>query len=109
MFGMMASPKVKMINVRLTPEVHDAFKIACDLRGASMSSLLHQFVVRTIREEREREPNAFATKQKGEVIAHIGSEKAEIRRQFEQGMPVAPTGTKIPLHKSTTQAKRKAR
>ena len=59
MFDFVASPKIKMINVRLTPEVHDAFKIACNLRGASMSSFLHQTIVRTIREEREREPQAF--------------------------------------------------
>ena len=57
----MASPKVRMINVRLTPQVHEAFKMACELRGGSMSSLLHQFVVRTIREEKEREPHAFKT------------------------------------------------
>lgn len=59
MLGFMASPKVKMINVRLTPTVHDAFKIAAELRGASMSSLLHQFVVRTIREEKDMDPAAF--------------------------------------------------
>lgn len=55
----MASPKVKMINVRLKPSVHDDFKTAADLRGASMSSLMHQFIVKTIREEKEREPGAF--------------------------------------------------
>lgn len=59
MFDFVASPKEKMVNVRLTPAVHDQFKIACDLRGVSMSSLLHQFIVRTIREERELEPKAF--------------------------------------------------
>ena len=56
----MASPKVRMINVRLKPDTHDEFKIACELRGGSMSSLLHQFIVRTIREEKERDPKAFA-------------------------------------------------
>lgn len=59
MLTLMASPKVRMINVRLTPEIHESFKIACDLRGVSMSSLMHQFVVKTIREEREIEPKAF--------------------------------------------------
>ena len=60
-----------MINVRLTPSVHEAFKIACDLRGVSMSSLLHQFIVRTIREEKEREPSAFATRPVGIPMAKI--------------------------------------
>lgn len=54
-----ASSKEKMVNVRLSPVVHEQFKIACELRGVSMSSILHQFIVRTIREERELEPKAF--------------------------------------------------
>lgn len=61
MLKSVVSAKVKMINVRLTPEVHDAFKIACELRGVSMSSFLHQTVVKAIREEKEREPQAFDT------------------------------------------------
>lgn len=59
MFDFVTSPKVRMINVRLTPTVHQAFRTACELRGASMSSLLHQFIVRTIREEKELSPEAF--------------------------------------------------
>jgi hypothetical protein len=51
--------KEKLVNVRLTPKTHDEFKIACELRGASMSSLLHQFIVRTIREEKDLTPSAF--------------------------------------------------
>ena len=51
--------KARMINVRLSEEAHEDFKIACELRGVSMSSLIHQFVVRVIREEKEREPKAF--------------------------------------------------
>lgn len=61
-----ASPKTKMINVRLVPRVHDDFKIACDLKGVSMSSLMHQFVVKTIREEKERDPQAFIRQTEGE-------------------------------------------
>lgn len=70
-----ATPKVKMINVRLKPSVHDEFKIACELRGASMSSLMHQFIVRTIREEKDREPQAFRRNEieatKGQRVAHV--------------------------------------
>lgn len=36
MFDSVTSSKVKMINVRLAPLVHDQFKIACELRGGSM-------------------------------------------------------------------------
>jgi hypothetical protein len=95
------SPKSKMINVRLTPSVHDDFKIACDLRGVSMSSAMHQFVVRTIREEKEREPKAFrvqralpVTEPINKVVAHISpgqqqkqaaeDPKEEVRKRFIQ-------------------------
>lgn len=53
--------KERLVNVRLTPRTHEEFKIACELRGASMSSLLHQYIVRTIREEKEIAPKAFKT------------------------------------------------
>lgn len=56
---LVASPKAKMINVRLEPEVHEEFKIACKLRGVSMSSILHQYIFRVIREERAEAPSAF--------------------------------------------------
>lgn len=51
--------KKAILNLRLKPEVRDEFAIAAELRGASMSSLLHQFIVRTIREEKEAAPFAF--------------------------------------------------
>lgn len=69
MLRVMASPKVRMINVRLAPDKHDDFKLACELRGGSMSSILHQFIVRTIREEKERDPKAFQTAPKGIEVA----------------------------------------
>lgn len=73
MFDFVASPKVKMINVRLTPEIHEDFKMACFLRGVSMSSFLHQTVVKTIREEKEREPQAFDKPVRG--IPYTGKAK----------------------------------
>jgi len=71
MLTLMASPKIKMINVRLAPNVHDDFKIACELRGASMSSLMHQFIFRTIREEREASPHAFKQAPMGILSTNI--------------------------------------
>jgi hypothetical protein len=32
-----ATPKTRMVNVRLTEKVHEDFKIACELRGGSMT------------------------------------------------------------------------
>lgn len=69
MLRLVASPKVKMINVRLKPETHDEFKIACELRGGSMSSIMHQFIVRTIREEKERDPRAFIIEPPSRTLA----------------------------------------
>lgn len=51
--------KEKLLTVRLTPDVHRDYKVAAKLRGASMSSLVHMFVVRTIRDERQDNPRAF--------------------------------------------------
>jgi hypothetical protein len=47
------------INLRVRKDVREEFKIVADLRGASMSSLIHQFMVHCIREEKERIPDAF--------------------------------------------------
>lgn len=68
MLTAVASPKEKMVNVRLSPSVHEDFKVACELKGASMSSLLHQFIVRTIWEEKDRHPAAFKPIDKGKVL-----------------------------------------
>jgi hypothetical protein len=51
--------KKAILNLRLKPEIRDEFAIAAELRGASMSGLLHQFIVRTIREEKEQSPQSF--------------------------------------------------
>jgi hypothetical protein len=47
------------INVKISPKLRTDFHTAARLRGATMSALLHQFVVKTVREEKEREPGAF--------------------------------------------------
>lgn len=43
----------------MKPEIIEEFAIAADLRGQTMSALIYQFVLKTIREEKEREPQAF--------------------------------------------------
>jgi hypothetical protein len=48
-----------LINLRINSRIRDEFRVAAGLRGASVSGLLHQFIVQTIREERERNPRAF--------------------------------------------------
>src|SRR5262249_45554288 len=38
-----------LINLKLDPWEREEFRLACKLRGASMSGLLHQYIVQTIR------------------------------------------------------------
>jgi hypothetical protein len=56
---MTAETKEVLINLRVKPEVREAFRLAAQLRGATMSGLLHQFIFRTVREEKERDPEPF--------------------------------------------------
>jgi uncharacterized protein (DUF1778 family) len=51
--------KDKIINLRVAPEKRLEFKTASRLRGATMSGLLHQFMVKTIREEKDRDIAEF--------------------------------------------------
>lgn len=51
--------KEKLMNIKMNPQTHREFKLAAELRGATMSSLIHQFIVRIIREEKDRYPIAF--------------------------------------------------
>lgn len=55
----MAKTKTVLINLRIAESVRDGFKIVADLRGATLSGLIHQFIVKSIREEKERDPRAF--------------------------------------------------
>lgn len=74
MLGNVADKRV-ILNLRLSPKTRHDFAIAAELRGASMSGLIHQFIVRTIREERELSPQNFQGERKGNA---------------SQGIPVAP-------------------
>lgn len=46
-------------NMKLGRKTLEQFRLAAGLRGASMSGLVHMFMVKTIREEREVNPKAF--------------------------------------------------
>jgi hypothetical protein len=57
--------KEKLITVRVAEDKHVEFKIAAELRGATMSSLIHQYIFQVIREEKRQHPEAFT---------HLGTE-----------------------------------
>lgn len=50
---------LSIINLKVPPRTHADFRIAAKLRGSTMSGLLHQYIVKVIREEKERDPDAF--------------------------------------------------
>lgn len=47
------------INLKINPRLREEFQAAAHLRGASMSSLLHQHIVKIVREEKERSIDEF--------------------------------------------------
>lgn len=51
--------KEKLLTVRVKPAVLQDFKIAAEAQGATMSALVHMFVVRTVREAKNANPEAF--------------------------------------------------
>lgn len=48
-----------LMNIRVRDDVRKEFQVACELKGAKASHLIHQFMVKTIREEKDRDPAAF--------------------------------------------------
>lgn len=61
---MLYMPKEMRINVRTTPQIKRELEIAARLRGITPSALVNSVVVKAIREEKEREPQAFQTTRK---------------------------------------------
>jgi hypothetical protein len=76
---MVGKNKEVLINIRLKPETREEFRIAAELRGASMSGLLHQFIVKTIREEKERDPQSFENIDVPSVIDEIADQEIDPR------------------------------
>lgn len=56
---MTAKLKGTFIQFRVTDDIKHDLQIVAELRGLTMSSLLHSLMVKTIREEKDREPRAF--------------------------------------------------
>lgn len=52
--------KKSTINLKVSPDIHAQFSLACDLREATMSKVLHAHILRIIKEEKEKHPAEFA-------------------------------------------------
>lgn len=51
--------KTVRINLKINPAIRREFHAVAELRGSTVSNLIHQFIVKTIREEKERDPSGF--------------------------------------------------
>jgi hypothetical protein len=80
-YVMTTNSKEMNINIRVRRDVRENFKIVADLRGASMSSLIHQFMVKCIREEKKISPEIFRNT---EFPAGVYRQKTEIEDLIEK-------------------------
>jgi hypothetical protein len=88
-------PKSTSINLRITQEFRDDLQKLADYRGLTLSSLAHSLLVKSVRWERQNEPEAFE-----------GERKVSGKHS---GIPVAPRSKKaIPLYTPKTTERRKA-
>lgn len=51
-----------LMTLRVRADVRDAFRVAADMKGSTMSGLLNQYIVRTIRDVQETYPEEFRLK-----------------------------------------------
>ena len=83
MLRVVATNKEKLLTVKVAPLVLRDFKIAAELKGGTMSALVHMFVVQTIREQKERNPEAFKKRSEYErpvVTAKIKRTKTKLQQ-----------------------------
>lgn len=64
--------KKAAFTIRVSEDVRDEFHVAARLRGLNAAGLMHQFMVQAIREEKRRDPAAFA-----EAMANIKQSQAK--------------------------------
>lgn len=80
----------KLLTVKLDKETIADFQISAKSRGATMSSLVHQFVLKTIREEKERFPQKFPDYAPPPVIVRDENEINKIVYEAFEGREVDP-------------------
>jgi antitoxin component of RelBE/YafQ-DinJ toxin-antitoxin module len=59
---MTSRPKTNYVQFRIREDIKEELQIVAEMRGLTMSALIHSLIVKTIREEKEREPQAFRHK-----------------------------------------------
>ena len=79
--------KDERINIRISPKTKIELEAVAELRGTSMSGVIHQAIVRAIRDERAADPKVFqaAVERITEyrLITNEGQEESEEMSIFE--------------------------
>lgn len=86
----MAETESVLINLKVPRTTRDDFRIAAKQRSQSMSALIIHFIVKTIREEKERNPAAFPDYESNRP-AVAGTEIDEILYDAFDGKPINPS------------------
>ena len=73
--------KETRLNLRITEMLREDIEALAAYHGLSMSSYAHSLLVKSVRREKDEQPEAFATQSPqrhlAPVVAHIGSPRAE--------------------------------
>lgn len=70
--------------MRMLPRRYAEFRAVADLRGSDMSNIVHQYVIKLIREEKERDPEGFeeaVVKAIAEIKEQQEKKRAEVRNK----------------------------
>lgn len=54
--------KEVLLTLRVRPEIRDEFRVVAEMKGSTMSGLIHQFMMRTIRDMQDTYPEEFRTR-----------------------------------------------
>lgn len=80
--------KEVLMTLRVRTDVRDSFKVAAEMKGATMSGLLNQYIVRTILDMQDAYPEEF---------------KRKLRELEPTGLQ---RGTALPAEKKTSKGKK---
>ena len=93
---LMLMGKSTSINLRISPDFRRELEALATYRGLTLSGVAHSLLVRAVRQEKEREPEAF------EAIIPKTTTKNEVQRMLRHDPEVLG-----PLKTSSSKAKKK--
>lgn len=103
-----------MVNLKVPEKLREEFKVAAKLEGMDLSGMLRQFMIRSVREIKERDPEAFRTelekKNKKKALTDPQFENIPQTRLFSDGSGKPVTRKRIsgPIKKDIEDATKDA-